>query len=708
MKKKHLAALLLASCATQEAATRPAEPAPTPAPAAVAPAKVEEPKKWVADLTKPMPAGLDEGSMDLAADPCADFYQYACGGWMAKTEIPGDRPLYSRGFVSIADRNEEALKTILEEAAANKLPKDAAFAKQMGDSYASCMDEPAIEKNGLPEVKKFIASVTAIKNADDVAKAVATMHSAGLRPFFNISNEQDFKDSTLVIAGLNQSGLGLPDRDFYTDESPKKAEIRTNYVAFIEKMFTLAGDKPEVAKANAAAVMALETRLAKSSLTRTERRDPEKVYNRIDRKGLEEKAKSFAWGAYFNALGQKNLQNINVTSVPYFAELSTMMTDTKPEQLKPYFTWVVLRSSVKALPKAFQDEAFSFNSKNLSGAKEDRPRWKKCVAFVDDEQGEALGREYARRLFPEESRTRTVSMVNALLGSFEQNLTTLSWMDEETRKAALGKARLMVGHNKIGYPDKWRDYTSLKTDRKSFFNNLLAAGRFEKARDLAKIGKPVDRGEWLMSPPTVNAYYEAQLNEIVFPAGILQPPFFNKDATDAVNFGSMGMVVGHEITHGFDDSGRKFDADGNFKNWWTESSGKGFVSRVACVKNQFDGYTAIEDLKVKGDLTLGENVADLGGLKLAHAAMVDWQAKKGGANDTRFSDSQQFFLGFAQSWCTKVRPEEARQRVTTDTHSPPYWRVNGPLSNSDAFKAAFQCSDKAKMVRSGAERCSVW
>jgi endothelin-converting enzyme/putative endopeptidase len=299
-------------------------------------------------------------------------------------------------------------------------------------------------------------------------------------------------------------------------------------------------------------------------------------------------------------------------------------------------------------------------------------------------------------------------MVNALLGSFEQNLTKLTWMDEDTRKAAVVKARSMVGHNKIGYPDKWRDYATLKTDRKSFFTNLLAASRFEKTRDLAKIGKPVDRGEWLMSPPTVNAYYEAQLNEIVFPAGILQPPFFNKDATDAVNFGSMGMVVGHEITHGFDDQGRKFDADGNFKNWWTEASGKGFVDRVQCVKSQFDGYTAIEDLKVKGDLTLGENVADLGGLKLAHAAMVDWQAKKPAKNDTRFSDSQQFFLGFAQSWCTKVRPEEARQRVTTDTHSPPYWRVNGPLSNSDAFKTAFQCSEKAKMVRAGAERCSVW
>ena len=299
-------------------------------------------------------------------------------------------------------------------------------------------------------------------------------------------------------------------------------------------------------------------------------------------------------------------------------------------------------------------------------------------------------------------------MVASLQGSFERDLETLKWMDDETRKMALVKVRSMVGNNKIGYPNTWRDYTGLKTDRKSFFNTSLATSRFEMARQLAKIGKPVDRTEWLMSPPTVNAYYDPQKNEIVFPAGILQPPFFNKDASDAVNFGSMGMVVGHEITHGFDDEGRQFDADGNLKDWWTEASGKNFVARAECVKKQYDGYTAIDDLKVKGDLTLGENVADLGGIKLAHGAMIEWYAKKGATDAERFDKSQQFFLGFAQSWCTKVRPEQARLRANTDPHSPAFWRVNGPLSNVDSFKAAFQCSEGAKMVRAGAERCDIW
>ncbi|MDP3154983.1 MAG: M13 family metallopeptidase [Archangium sp.] len=703
MKTPHLAALLLASCATQQPVTRPAEPAPAPVVAPV------EPKKWVADLTRPMPAGLDDFAMDFTADPCTDFYQYACGGWMAKTEIPGDRPLYSRGFVSISDRNEEALKGILEEAAAGKLPPGTPFAKQLGDAYATCIDEAALEKTGLSEVKKFIAQATAIKNPSELAKSIALLHAAGFRPFFAISSEQDHKNSTEVIAGLTQAGLGLPDREYYVAENQKMADIRAAYLAYVEKMLTLAGEKPEAAKASAAAVMALETRLAKASLTRVERRDPDKIYNRVDRKGLEEKAAGFPWAVYFASVGQKDLQAINISSVPFFAELGAIANDTKPEVLKPYLTWVVLRGSVTMLPKVFQEEAFAYNARNFSGAKEDRPRWKKCVTFVDGAMGEALGREFTRRLFPEDSKARTTAMVTALLGSFEKNLGTLGWMDETTQQAALVKARSMVGHNKIGFPDNWRDYGALKTDRKSFFANALAARRFESTRELTKIGKPVDRGEWWMSPPTVNAYYEGQLNEIVFPAGILQPPFFNKAATDAVNFGSMGMVVGHEITHGFDDHGRRYDADGNLKDWWSEASGKNFVSRVACVKNQFDGYTAVDDLKVKGDLTLGENVADLGGLKLAHAAMVDWYLKQGAAKEaSRFTESQQFFLGFAQSWCTKVRPEEARQRVTTDTHSPPYWRVNGPLSNSDAFKTAFQCSEKSKMVRAGSERCSVW
>ncbi len=703
MKTPRLAALLLASCATQQPVTRPVEPAPAPVVAQV------EPKPWVADLSKPMPAGLDELVMDLTANPCDDFYQYACGGWMATTEIPGDRPLYSRGFVSISDRNDEALKGILEEAAAGKLPAGTPFAKQLGDAYATCSDEAAVEKNGLAEAKKFIAQTTAIKSAGGLAKAVAALHTAGFKPFFGVGSEQDHKNSTEVIAGLFQGGLGMPDRDYYVADSQKMADIRANYVAYVEKMLTLAGEKPEAAKASASAVMALETRLAKASLTRVERRDPDKVYNRIDRKGLLEKAADFSWGTYLSGVGMSDLQAINVSSVPFFVELSAIAKDTRPEVLKSYLTWVVLRGSVTMLPKAFQEEAFAFNSKNFSGAKEDRPRWKKCVAYVDGAMGEALGREFTRRLFPEDSKARTTAMVTALLGSFERNLGTLGWMDEPTQKAALLKARSMVGHNKIGFPDAWRDYTALKTERKSFFSNALATRRFEFARELKKIGKPVDRGEWWMSPPTVNAYYEAQLNEIVFPAGILQPPFFNKVATDAVNFGSMGMVVGHEITHGFDDHGRRYDADGNLKDWWSEASGKAFVDRVGCVKSQFDGYTVIDDLKVKGDLTLGENVADLGGLKLAHAAMLDWYSKQGAAKESlRFDESQQFFLGFAQSWCTKVRPEEARQRVTTDTHSPPYWRVNGPLSNSDAFRKAFQCADKTKMVRAGSERCNVW
>ncbi|MFZ5445773.1 MAG: M13 family metallopeptidase [Myxococcota bacterium] len=703
MKKQLLGALLLASCATQEAATRPTEPAPAPAPVA----KVE-PKKFTVDPGKPMPAGLDEAAMDLSADPCTDFYQFACGGWMAKTEIPADRAIYSRGFVSISDRNEASLKEILEEAAAGKLPAGTPFAAQLGDAWASCTDEAAIEK-ALPEVKKFIAANTSFKSTAELAKIVGALHLAGYHPFFNVGSQQDLKVATEVIVGLDQGGLGLPDRDYYLDDSQRMKDVRANYLAYVEKMLTLAGEKPDAAKKAAETIMAFETRLAKVSLTRVERRDPQKLYNRVDRKGLKEKAGDFAWDAYFTALGMKDAQAVNVSSIPFFAELGAIAKDTKADVLKPYLTWAILRGSVQALPKAFQDEAFAFMSKNFTGAKADRPRWKKCVAFVDGELGEALGREFARRYFPEESKARTNAMVAALQGSFEKNLETLSWMDADTRARALVKVRSMVGNNKIGYPNAWRDYGALKTDRKSFFNTSLATSRFESARQLAKVGKPVDRNEWLMSPPTVNAYYEPQKNEIVFPAGILQPPFFNKDASDAVNFGSMGMVVGHEITHGFDDEGRQFDADGNLKDWWTEASGKNFVGRAECVKKQYDAYPAIGDLKVKGDLTLGENVADQGGLKLAHAAMIEWYAKKGGAaEDARFDKSQQFFLGFAQSWCTKVRPEQAELRAKTDPHSPPYWRVNGPLGNSDAFKAAFQCQDGAKMVRAGADRCSVW
>lgn len=665
-----------------------------------------EPPRFVADPTKPMPPGLDEAAIDVAADPCADFYQYACGGWMAKTEIPADRPLYSRGFVAIQERNEQLLKTILEEAAANALPPGTMFARQLGDYYATCIDEPALEKS-LPEVKKFIDQVTKVKDPTSLATAVGQIHAAGFSPFFDVGAIQDLKKSTEVILGLDQSGLGLPDRDYYLDDD-KKA-VRDQYRTHVEATFGLLGLPAKVCQRKADEVMALETRLAKAAQSRVERRDPNKLYNRVDRKGLKEKAKDFPWDAYFTALGAKDLEAINVNSVPYFAEVAAIAADTKPDLLATYLTWVILRSATPALPKAFQDEAFQFTSKALTGAKADRQRWKKCVAWVDGDLGEALGREFVRRSFGADGKTRTSAMVEALQRSFEANLKGLGWFDARTREAALQKATRMIDNNKIGFPVMWRDYSKLATTRASFFGNSLAANRFEVQRQLSKVGKPVDRTEWLMSPPTVNAYYDPQKNEIVFPAGILQPPFFNREATDAVNFGSMGMVVGHELTHGFDDEGRQFDVDGNVRDWWTPTVATAFEEKAACVKQQFDAYTAIGETKVKGDLTLGENIADLGGLKLASAAMNEWYKNKGEADaQYRYTRGQQFFLGFAQSWCTKVRDETARVRAATDPHSPPHLRVNGPLGNLDAFQAAFQCGPKAPMIRTGAQRCVVW
>ncbi len=687
--------------AAQSVAAAPAQPAKAAA----------EAKRFTADASKPLPPGLDEATLDTAADACTDFYQYACGGWLAKTEIPADRSDTSRGFVAIFERNEKLLHDMLDEAAAGKLPKGTPFAKQMSEYYGSCIDEAKIEKS-LPEVKKFIDSVANPKTAGDLARSVATLQAAGIAPLFGVSADQDLKESTEVIFNVDQGGLGLPDRDYYIDEAgkpdPKKEEIRASYLAYLAQLFQLYGDKPEQAKKNASAVLALETRLAKVSYTRVEQRDPNRLYNRLDRKGLKEQAGGFNWETHLASLGQGSVQKINVSNPGFIKEVAAIATQNDAPTLKAYLTAVVLRGVTPALPKAFQDASFAFTSKNFSGQKEDQVRWKKCVSFVDADLGEVVGREYARRYFGEDSKARTSAIVVALLKAFEAGLATLDWMDEPTRQAALIKARSMVGNNKIGYPDKWRDYSSLKTTTSSFFANSIAANRFETKRVLAKIGKPVDRGEWGMSAPTVNAYYNSQKNEIVFPAGILQPPFFNKEATDAVNFGSMGMVVGHELTHGFDDQGRKFDVDGNLKDWWSDKAGKDFVTRAECVKKQYDGYVATKDVHLNGALTLGENIADLGGLKIAYGAMNDWYAAKGGDDAYRYDRAQQFFLGYAQSWCTKNREESVLLRVKTDPHSPPNWRVNGPLGNLDAFTKAFQCTESAKMARRGADRCNVW
>lgn len=688
-------ALLAAGCLVVSAC-KTVEPAPTPAP-----------HTPPATDNRPVPAGLDASAMNEQANPCDDFYEYACGNWMKTTEIPADRPRWSRGFDSVAARNEDILREILDAVSTGKAPEGIASAQKLGDFYGACMDEAKLETS-LPVLKEELAKLTA-KNAKDVARVVGSLHAQSVFPLFRFGPNNDFKDATQMIGEVDQGGLGLPDRDYYLKDDDKTKALLALYKEHVKNVFVLLGEPAETAAKSAAAVVDLETALARVSLTRVERREPKNLYHRLERKGLKAEAPAFAWDEYFKAAGAGSVQALNVTHPPFFKEVARLATSVPAASWTPYLTWNYVTNAVPALPKAFQEERFRF-SQNLTGAKEDVARWKKCVRFSNSALGEALAQPYITRTFGTDGKTTTQQMVAEIEKAFERNLDTLAWMDAATREQALVKVRKIV--NKIGYPDKWRDYSAMKVDRASFLRTVMGANSFEQARQVAKIGKPVDKDEWLMSPPTVNAYYNPPFNEIVFPAGILQPPFFNRDATVPVNFGAMGMVVGHEITHGFDDEGRQYDAEGNLRDWWTPESDKAFRERVACVKNQYDQYTAIDDVKLNGALTLGENVADLGGLKLAHAAMETWLARESEAakkaEGTRFTPSQQFFIGYAQSWCTKARDTFTRQIVMVDPHSTAYWRVNGPVGNLTEFQKAFQCKADAKMVRPPAEHCEVW
>ncbi|MCY1079964.1 M13 family metallopeptidase [Archangium lansingense] len=693
---------LFAACCLVVTACKTAEPAPTP------PAP-PPPQEQPAPEPKPLPPGLDGSAINQQANPCDDFYEYACGNWVKNTEIPADRPRWSRGFDAIAARNEEVLREVLEAASTGKVVEGTPYAQKVGDYYGACMDEAQLDAS-LPALKAELAKLTVAKNAKELARVVGTMHARSVFPLFRLGSNNDFKDASQMIGEVDQGGLGLPDRDYYLKEDEKSKSLRTAYQEHLKNIFVLLGETPEQAAKSAASVVEVETALAKASLTRVERREPKNLYHRLERKGLKAEAPGFQWDVYFTAAGAKDLQALNVTHPPFFKEVERLAKSTKPETWKPYLTWQYVGSVIPTLPKSFQEERFRFTSENLTGAKADVTRWKKCVRFTNGALGEALAQPFIAKTFGVEGKTTTQQMVVEIEKAFERNLDTLAWMDAPTREQALVKARKIV--NKIGYPDKWRNYDALRVERGSFLGSWVNAAAFEQARQLAKIGKPVDKDEWLMSPPTVNAYYNPPFNEIVFPAGILQPPFFNREATAAVNFGAMGMVVGHEITHGFDDEGRQYDAEGNLRDWWTPESDTAFRGRVACVKEQYDGYTAIDELKVNGALTLGENVADLGGLKLAHSAMEAWLAKDAEAakqvGGYRYSPSQQFFLGYAQSWCSKYRDPFARQMAVTDPHSPPYWRVNGPVVNLPEFQKAFQCQEGAKMVRPTAQRCEVW
>lgn len=655
---------------------------------------------------KPFPPGLDEAALDPSVNPCDDFYQYACGGWLKASEIPPERSCWSRGFAIVAERNRQTLREILGDIAAGRVPEGTPYAKKIGDFYGACLDEPQLEQ-ALPRLQAELARIQ-VGTPQQLAATLARLHADGARVPFLFESAQDFQDATRIIGQLDQAGLGLPDRDYYLlDGDAQKNAVRVMYRQHAQDVFTLLGQPPEQAKASAAALLDLETKLAAASLSKVDRREPARVYHPMDVKGLKTLAPEIDWDGYFRAAGVPSPGKINVKHPPFLAEVSRLVKAVPAKQWAAYFAFHLVEAATPALPKRFQDESFAFNSKALTGAQEDQPRWKKCVGFVDEALGEAVAVPFVARTFGADGKAKALEMVFGIEAAFERNLDSLAWMDGATKARALEKVRKI--NNKIGYPDRWRSYDGLKVDRGSFLTSLLEANAFETARRLAKIGKPLDRTEWLITPPTVNAYYESSMNEVTFPAGILQPPFFDRAAPPPVNFGGIGMVVGHEFTHGFDDEGRLFDADGNLKTWWSDTSNKLFVERAACVRRQFDGYTAVDDIKVNGALTLGENVADLGGLKLAHAAMLAWAEKHPEqANAYRLTPSQQFFIGYAQSWCEKVRPEYARVLAQTDPHSPASLRVNGPLRNLDAFRKAFACPTNARMVWSESESCQVW
>ncbi len=642
--------------------------------------------------------GLSLAALDKAVDPCDDFYAFACGGWEKATQIPDDRSRWMRSFSEIDQRNEADLRDILEGAA--KSPDDASATGRLGKFYKACMDEPAIEKAGLKPIEPLLSAARSAKDKKSLTLALATLHKHGVWAAFDVSAGQDYKDATKMIGMMDQNGLGMPDRDYYLKDEADKKALREKYVAHVERMLKLGGvGSPKKAAAD---VLKIETELARLSKSREERRDPAKMYNKVDRAGLEAAAPSIDWTSYFAALGFPNIADISVTSPSYFGGAAKLLAEEKPAAVQSYLVWQVLRATAPTLGKKLEQEAFSF-TQAVTGQKVNRDRWKRCIDATDGALGELLAQPFVEKRFGGGSKAAAESFVNAIAAAMGKRLDTLEWMDAPTRAAAHKKLDAMA--YLIGYPAKYKTYDFAVTP--SYAENALAGEAFKIKEQLAKVGKPVDRGEWYMTPPTVNAYYDPQKNQMVFPAGILQPPFYSPKASTVVNLGAMGMVVGHELTHGFDDEGSQFDDKGNLANWWSPSSRQTFEARGACIEKQYEGYEVMPGVRMKGKLTLGENIADAGGIKLAFAA---YRALRADAAETvvadGYSEDQQFFLSTAQIWCAKMRDETTRLMAQTDPHANPKYRVNGPLSMLPEFAEAFSCRPGAKMVAK--DRCTVW
>jgi len=668
-----------------------------------------------ADSSAPTPPksvkSLDLTALDRTADPCTDFYQFACGNWIKDNPVPSDQVRWARSFSMLGERNRYLLWQELDSAAkAPKLPLE----KKYGDYFASCMNTDLVESKGLGPITPALDRIAAFSDTKKLATLMGSLQASGsAAPLFQFGVTQDDKDSTKQIAVTAQAGLSLPDRDYYLVDSKRFQDIRAEYLTHLTKMFTLAGDSPEKAATEAASVLRIETALAKGSISRTELRQPENRYHIYTVAKLEELSPGFDWPVYWSAIKIGHFDSLNVATPEFFKTVSQLIETEPVDAWKAYFRWHTLHESATNLPKAFFDENFAFFGKTLAGQAEPTPRWKQCTAMTDQAMGEAVGQEWVKLHFPPEAKASMDKLVAALEKSLGDDIRTLPWMSDATKKAAEEKLSLI--RNKIGYPEKWRDYSALTVSRDDLIGNAERTAVFRRNYGLAKLGKPVDEKEWSMTPPTVNAYYQPSMNDINFPAGILQPPFFDFTIDPAVNFGGIGVVIGHEMTHGFDDQGSKYDGRGNLREWQTADDRKAFNERTDCEVTEYDGFEAspahdgLPAQNLKGKLTLGENTADNGGLRIAYLALLDTLAAEHKSIDDKidgFTEAQRYFLGFAQVWCQNQTDESARQSALTDPHSPGRWRTNGSVQNFEEFGKAFGCKKGQPMYPE--HSCRVW
>ncbi|MBL0202661.1 MAG: M13 family metallopeptidase [Chitinophagaceae bacterium] len=642
--------------------------------------------------------------MDLSVKPGDNFYLYANGAWIKKTPIPSSKTRWG-SFDALAEESSQALKSLLEDA--SKDPGKNELMKRVGDYYASAMDSAAIEKLGYKPIKPYLDGITALSSKAQVLKQVNYLRSQSITsPLYRIGVGQDAKDVTKYIISIGQGGTTLPDRDYYLKNDTRSQKIRTDYTAYITKLFTLTGETTVKAMANAVTVMQLETAMAQAQMSRVEMRDPTKLYNKFSVEGLTAKTPNLNWASILPELGYKTKQDSVIVSNPKFMVfIDSLLSKVSLDDWKVYLKWGVLKNAAPYLSSEFVDANFAFNQ-SLSGQKEQTPRWQRMSGLIDNQLGDLLGQLYVDKYFNQAAKARMLELVNNLSTSFDSRIKKLDWMSEVTKQRALAKLHAFV--KKIGFPDKWKNYDGVIIKRDDFYGNLQRCSQWQYNDNVSRLGKPIDKTEWGMTPPTVNAYYSPQKNEIVFPAGILRFPFFDFEADDAINYGGIGAVIGHEMTHGFDDQGRQFDADGNLQDWWTKTDADEFKKRADEVVQQYNGYTILDTLHVNGKLTLGENLADLGGLSIAYEAFKNTKQGQSSEKIDGFTPDQRFFLNWSQVWRNNILPEAAAQRIVTDNHSPGMYRSNGPLTNMEAFYKAFDVKFGDKMYKAPEKRTKIW